>query len=138
MTVINNEQPFMEMSAAPLDQLERKPIFHPDPEVNEEIGYYYDVELVDQIIAAKTKEIERLKEQNHKFKWQVRDICTRAETAEQESERLSQQCHDLNEELRRQANRIIVAFDPDNDLDNPEKFIAYHDLKSALNVEASE
>ena len=42
-----------------------------------------------------------------------------------------------NDELRGQAMRIIIAFDPDNDLDNPEKFNAYFDLKAALNVEAS-
>ena len=38
-----------------------------------------------------------------------------------------------NEDLRGHAARIIAAFDEENDLDNPEKFNAYFDLKAALN-----
>lgn len=40
-----------------------------------------EVELA-RIIAVNSAEIEKLKEQNDKFKWQVRDTCTRAEVAE--------------------------------------------------------
>ncbi len=37
-----------------------------------------------KVVAMQAEEIEKLKEQNDKFKWQVRETCTRAETAEAE------------------------------------------------------
>ncbi|HUH57453.1 MAG TPA: hypothetical protein VL020_02935, partial [Pseudomonadales bacterium] len=36
------------------------------------------------------------------------------------------------ESITSYAKQIIAAFDEDNDLDNPEKFNAYHNLKSAI------
>lgn len=48
----------------------------------DEHGKYVLHSQAAEIIAAKDAEIEKLNEQNDKFKWQVRDTCTRAEAAE--------------------------------------------------------
>lgn len=45
-------------------------------------GEYVLYSQAAEIIAARDAKIERLNEQNDKFKWQVRDTCTRAEAAE--------------------------------------------------------
>lgn len=47
-------------------------------------GRYVLHSEVVKIVAMQAVEIEKLKDQNDKFKWQVRDTCTRAETAEAE------------------------------------------------------
>lgn len=64
---------------------------------HEEIGEYQhraDGELIEYLwnnraaIASQAVELEALRQQADKFKWQVRDTCARAETAEREFERL--------------------------------------------------
>lgn len=73
---------FVEPSAAPdVPELER--YYHnrfamvPNP-----MGEYVLYAQAAAVIAAERAENEKLKEQNDKFKWQVRDTCTRAESAE--------------------------------------------------------
>lgn len=53
-------------------------------------GEYVRYDQAAAVVAAKDAEIERLKEQNDKFKWQVRDTCTRAEFSEEELARFKE------------------------------------------------
>ena len=61
-------------------------------------------EILSRLAEAR-KEIERLKEQNDKFMWQVRDTCQRAEKAEAENAALRERLQGIEDMVIWIANK---------------------------------